>query len=135
MPHVVQSNVLQSPQYMGSQGSIHHETIQMQAQRYIQHQNAALLQHAGLMGQPLGASDEALALDTSNPFSLNSGTTQSTLSSLGDFSDASNFAHMLQEILGDGDGESKDCLWVSSCTFSQPVQGYTGLYMSMHGCV
>lgn len=104
LPHMVQSNVLQSPQYMGSQGSLHHESLQMQAQRYIQHQNHALLHHAGLLGQPLGPSDEALNLDTSNPFSLNSGTTQSTLSSLGDFSDASNFAHMLQEILGDGDG-------------------------------
>lgn len=80
----------------------------VQAHRYVQHQNQALLQQAAGLGPPL--SEDVMNLDTSNPFSLTSGT-QSTLSSLGDFSDASNFAQMLQEILGDGEGINQSLLF------------------------
>lgn len=101
LPQIVPSTVIQQPQFANHQNS--HDGPQLQAQRYIQHQNQAILQQA-LLHQPLTGTEEGINLDSSNPFSLTSGTTQSTLSSLGDFSDASNFAQMLQEILGDGDG-------------------------------
>ena len=106
MPHVVPSSVIQASPYGGNQGEVHHESLQMQAQRYIQHQNHVLQHQAMLVGQHVGGSEGVLNLDSSNPFSLTSGTTQSTLSSLGDISDASNFAQMLHDILGDGDGKS-----------------------------
>lgn len=75
----------------------------LQAHRYVQHQHQALLQQTAMMSPPL--SEDVMNLDSSNPLSLTTNTTQSNFSSLGDFSDASNFAQMLQEILGDNDGK------------------------------
>lgn len=90
----------------GFPDSQHSQVMQqepVQAHRFVHQQNHNLLQQAAMLGPPL--SEDVMNLDSSNPFSLTSGTTQSTLSSLGDFSDASNFAQMLQEILGDNEGK------------------------------
>ncbi|CAD7701308.1 unnamed protein product [Ostreobium quekettii] len=87
--HVVPSTVIQTPQYMASQGGM--------GQRYPQHPQLQL--HSGLMGQR----QEVITLDSSNPLSLNSGTTASAVPSLGDFSDSSNWAAMLQDFFPEGD--------------------------------
>ncbi|CAD7697834.1 unnamed protein product [Ostreobium quekettii] len=98
--HVVPSTVIQTP-YVNAQGDmLQHEGMQM---RYLQHQNPQMMPHQALIGQQMGGGQEVIHLDSSNPLSLTSGTTASAVPSLGDFSDSSNWAAMLQDFFPDGD--------------------------------
>lgn len=131
-PQIVPSTVIQTSQY-GHQSQLPMHQEPTQTHRFIQHQSNAILSQAPIPGAPMP--EDAMNLDSSNHFSLTTGTgnSQSTMSSsYPDYSDASNFAQMLQDILGDGEGDAAGLEFNGTGISVKPEHGIPGNQQVVH---